>query len=110
LGEEMRLFRSNIPYAEFEEFRRGGKPQVSDAEGAALRYFEEQGCREVFACVDGHDPSASNIFAAHGFTILFPDFHSRSSSKHIERIASPRLPLRFRVLLGGVKHELEVLG
>jgi hypothetical protein len=73
----MCFFRPDISYAEFEELRRG-KPQDFDAEGAALRYFEEQASREVFTCVDGHNPSASNIFAAHGFTILFPDVHSRT--------------------------------
>ncbi len=37
---------------------------------AALRFFEERGCREVFACVEGFNTSSSNLFAAHGFTIL----------------------------------------
>jgi GNAT superfamily N-acetyltransferase len=39
---------------------------------AALRFFEERGCREVFACVEGFNTSSSSLFAAHGFTILSP--------------------------------------
>jgi GNAT superfamily N-acetyltransferase len=38
----------------------------------ALRFFEERSCREVFACVGGFNTSSSNIFAAHGFTVLSP--------------------------------------
>ena len=37
---------------------------------AALRSFEERGCREVFACVEGYNSSSANLFAARGFTIL----------------------------------------
>src|SRR5215208_3419787 len=37
---------------------------------AALRSFEERGCREVFACVEGYNSSSVNLFAARGFTIL----------------------------------------
>jgi len=37
---------------------------------AALRSFEEWGCREVFACVEGYNSSSANLFAARGFTIL----------------------------------------
>ncbi len=37
---------------------------------AAIEYFEERGCREVFACVEGFNSSSSNLFATHGFTIL----------------------------------------
>jgi ribosomal protein S18 acetylase RimI-like enzyme len=39
---------------------------------ATLEYFEEQGCREAFACVEGYNTSSSNLFAARGFTILSP--------------------------------------
>jgi ribosomal protein S18 acetylase RimI-like enzyme len=39
---------------------------------AALRFFEERGCREVFACVEGLNTSSSRLFAARGFTILSP--------------------------------------
>jgi ribosomal protein S18 acetylase RimI-like enzyme len=38
--------------------------------GDALRYFEGQGCGEVFAGVEGYNTSSANIFAAHGFTVL----------------------------------------
>jgi ribosomal protein S18 acetylase RimI-like enzyme len=38
--------------------------------GDALRFFEEQGCQEVFACVEGYNSSSANLFAARGFTIL----------------------------------------
>ncbi len=38
--------------------------------GEALRFFEERGCREVFACVEGFNASSSKLFATHGFTIL----------------------------------------
>src|SRR5919202_369373 len=37
---------------------------------AALRYFEEHGCQETFACVEGFNTSSSNLFAARGFSIL----------------------------------------
>src|SRR5215207_3292294 len=37
---------------------------------AALQFFEERGCREVFACVEGYNSSSANLFAARGFTIL----------------------------------------
>jgi len=37
---------------------------------ATLEYFEEHGCREAFACVQGYNTSSSNLFAANGFTIL----------------------------------------
>src|SRR5918997_1422877 len=39
---------------------------------ATLEYFEEHGCREAFACVEGYNTSSSNLFAARGFTILSP--------------------------------------
>src|SRR5919112_503249 len=39
---------------------------------ATLEYFEEQGCREAFACVEGYNTPSSNRFAARGFTILSP--------------------------------------
>jgi GNAT superfamily N-acetyltransferase len=38
--------------------------------GDAIRYFEDQGCKEVFAGVEGYNTGSANIFAAHGFTIL----------------------------------------
>jgi ribosomal protein S18 acetylase RimI-like enzyme len=38
--------------------------------GGALRYFEEQGCAEVFAGIEGYNTSSANLFAGHGFTIL----------------------------------------
>jgi ribosomal protein S18 acetylase RimI-like enzyme len=37
---------------------------------AALRSFEERGCQEVFACVEGYNSSSANLFAARGFTML----------------------------------------
>jgi len=37
---------------------------------AGLRFFEEHGCQEVFACVEGFNTSSSNLFAARGFSIL----------------------------------------
>ena len=37
---------------------------------AALGSFEERGCQEVFACVEGYNSSSANLFAACGFTIL----------------------------------------
>jgi ribosomal protein S18 acetylase RimI-like enzyme len=37
---------------------------------AALQSFEERGCREVFACVEGYNSSSANLFATRGFTIL----------------------------------------
>ena len=39
---------------------------------ATLEYFEEHGCREAFACVEGYNTSSSNLFATRGFTILSP--------------------------------------
>ena len=36
----------------------------------ALRSFEERGCQEVFACVEGYNSSSANLFAARGFTML----------------------------------------
>jgi ribosomal protein S18 acetylase RimI-like enzyme len=39
---------------------------------ATLEYFEEHGCQEAFACVEGYNTSSSNLFAARGFTILSP--------------------------------------
>jgi GNAT superfamily N-acetyltransferase len=38
--------------------------------GDAIRYFEDQGCKEVFAGVEGYNTGSANIFAAHGFAIL----------------------------------------
>src|ERR671916_2069003 len=37
---------------------------------AALRSFEERGCREVLACVEGYNSSSANLFATRSFTIL----------------------------------------
>jgi ribosomal protein S18 acetylase RimI-like enzyme len=39
---------------------------------ATLEYFEEHGCREAFACVEGYNTSSSNLFTARGVTILSP--------------------------------------
>src|SRR5215204_2899896 len=39
---------------------------------ATLGYFEEHGCREAFACVEGHNTSSSNLFVARGFAVLSP--------------------------------------
>src|ERR671910_2197039 len=39
---------------------------------AACEYFEEHDCPEAFACVEGYNTSSSNLFAARGFTILYP--------------------------------------
>ncbi len=39
---------------------------------AACEHFEEHGCQEVFACVEGYNTSSSNLFAARGFSILSP--------------------------------------
>jgi ribosomal protein S18 acetylase RimI-like enzyme len=72
-----------LPGSGREEYRRGGVMlwlmTDSGARGlgvggrlveAALRSFEERGCREVFACVEGYNSSSANLFAARGFTIL----------------------------------------
>jgi ribosomal protein S18 acetylase RimI-like enzyme len=37
---------------------------------AALQSFEERGCREMFACVEGYNSRSANLFAVRGFTIL----------------------------------------
>jgi hypothetical protein len=37
--------------------------------GDAVRYFEDQGCKEVFGGVEGYNTGSANIFAAHGFAI-----------------------------------------
>jgi ribosomal protein S18 acetylase RimI-like enzyme len=39
---------------------------------ATLWYFEEHGCRDAFACVEGYNTSSSNLFAARGFAVLSP--------------------------------------
>ncbi|MBN1316099.1 MAG: GNAT family N-acetyltransferase, partial [Anaerolineales bacterium] len=39
---------------------------------AALEFFDEQGCDEVMACVEGYNTSSSKIFARRGFSILSP--------------------------------------
>ncbi len=37
-----------------------------------MEYFEDQGCREAFTCVEGYNTPSSNRFATGGFTILSP--------------------------------------
>ena len=39
---------------------------------AALEYLKEHDCQEAFACVEGYNTSSSNLFSAHGFTIISP--------------------------------------
>ncbi|MBL7162319.1 MAG: GNAT family N-acetyltransferase [Anaerolineales bacterium] len=39
---------------------------------AALRFFEEQGCDEIMACVEGFNTSSNKLFATRGFSILSP--------------------------------------
>lgn len=39
---------------------------------ATLKSFEEQGCDEVMACVEGYNTSSSKLFATRGFSILSP--------------------------------------
>ena len=39
---------------------------------AALEFFEEQGCDELMACVEGYNTSSSKLFATRGFSILSP--------------------------------------
>jgi len=39
---------------------------------AALKFFEEQGCDELMACVEGYNTSSSKLFATRGFSILSP--------------------------------------
>jgi GNAT superfamily N-acetyltransferase len=39
---------------------------------AALEFFEERGCDEVMACVEGYNTSSSKLFATRGFSILSP--------------------------------------
>lgn len=41
------------------------------AEGA-IGYFEEQGCTDLFACVEGYNTSSSKLFSTRGFGILSP--------------------------------------
>ncbi len=38
----------------------------------ALAFFEEQGCDEVSACVEGYNSSSAKLFATRGFSILSP--------------------------------------
>ena len=72
-----------LPGKRWDEDRRGGVMLwlMTDPEArgsgvgrhlveAALRFFEERGCQEVFACVEGFNTSSSNLFASHGFKIL----------------------------------------
>ena len=39
---------------------------------AALQFFEEQGCDEIMACVEGFNTSSNKLFATRGFSILSP--------------------------------------
>jgi L-amino acid N-acyltransferase YncA len=39
---------------------------------ASLAFFDEQGCDEVLACVEGNNTSSSKLFATRGFSILSP--------------------------------------
>ena len=39
---------------------------------AALEFFEEQGCDEVMACIEGYNTSSSKIFATRRFSIMSP--------------------------------------
>ncbi|MBE0447374.1 MAG: GNAT family N-acetyltransferase [Actinobacteria bacterium] len=39
---------------------------------AALKFFDEQGCDEVIAAVEGYNTSSSKLFATRGFSILSP--------------------------------------
>ena len=39
---------------------------------AALKFFEERGCDELMACVEGYNSSSSKLFATRGFSILSP--------------------------------------
>jgi GNAT superfamily N-acetyltransferase len=41
------------------------------AEGA-IAFFENEGCTDMFACVEGHNTSSSKLFATRGFGILSP--------------------------------------
>jgi GNAT superfamily N-acetyltransferase len=41
------------------------------AEGA-IAFFEDEGCTDMFACVEGHNTSSSKLFATRGFGILSP--------------------------------------
>jgi len=39
---------------------------------AAIAYFEDERCTDLFACVEGYNPSSSKLFATRGFGILSP--------------------------------------
>jgi len=37
---------------------------------AALHFFEDKGCEEIMACVEGSNTSSSKLFSTRGFSIL----------------------------------------
>jgi L-amino acid N-acyltransferase YncA len=39
---------------------------------AALCFFEDRGCDDVMACVEGYNTSSSKLFSTRGFTVLSP--------------------------------------
>jgi GNAT superfamily N-acetyltransferase len=39
---------------------------------AAIAYFDAQECTDMFACVEGYNPSSSKLFATRDFSILSP--------------------------------------
>lgn len=39
---------------------------------AALHFFEDKGCDEIMACVEGFNTSSSKLFSTRGFSILSP--------------------------------------
>ncbi len=39
---------------------------------AAIAYFEDEGCTDMFASVEGYNPSSGKLFATRGFGILSP--------------------------------------
>ncbi len=47
-----------------------GRGAASALVDRALAWFAEQGCSDVFTCVEGHNTSSSNRFARAGFRIL----------------------------------------
>jgi GNAT superfamily N-acetyltransferase len=47
----------------------------------AMDYFNEKGCQEFGACIEGHNTSSSKLFAARGFDILSPGEQFRRYEK-----------------------------
>ncbi len=39
---------------------------------SAIAFFEDEGCTDMFACVEGYNTSSSKLFATRGFGILSP--------------------------------------